>query len=158
MENYAAYTGSEPLKTPPQSVEAERSVLGALMKDYNALMTAMEMMTEDDFYQPQHAAIFKAMRNLYQQPRAVDLVTMDDELSRTGMLAGIGGTSYLVDLIQAVPTTVNVRHYIDIVLEKSTLRRLISAIKMDSKVPATMPTSNISGRDAPQYWLLTAVA
>ncbi len=127
MENYAAYTGGEPLKTPPQSVEAERSVLGALMKDYNALMTAMEMMTEDDFYQPQHGAIFKAMRNLYQQPRAVDLVTMDDELSRTGMLAGIGGTSYLVDLIQAVPTTVNVRHYIDIVLEKSTLRRLISA-------------------------------
>ena len=86
MENYAAYTGSEPLKTPPQSVEAERSVLGALMKDNNALMTAMEMMTEDDFYQPQHAAIFKAMRSLYQQPRAVDLVTMDDELSRTGML------------------------------------------------------------------------
>ena len=135
MENYAAYTGSEPLKTPPQSVEAERSVLGALMKDYNALMTAMEMMTEDDFYQPQHAAIFKAMRNLYQQPRAVDLVTMDDELSRTGMLAGIGGTSYLVDLIQAVPTTVNVRHYIDIVLEKSTLRRLISAAGAISSSP-----------------------
>lgn len=127
MENYAAYTGGEPLKAPPQSVEAERSVLGALLQDYNALMTAMEMMTETDFYQPQHVAIFKAMRSLYQQPRAVDLVTMDDELSRTGMLAGIGGTNYLVDLMQAVPTTVNVRHYIDIVLEKSTLRKLITA-------------------------------
>lgn len=128
MENYhTAYTTSEPLKAPPQSLEAERSVLGALMQDYNALMMAMDMMTADDFYQPQHVVIFNAMRSLYQQPRAVDLVTMDDELSRSGMLAGVGGTGYLVDLIQAVPTTVNVRHYIDIVLEKSTLRKLISA-------------------------------
>lgn len=127
MDNYAAYTGGEPLKAPPQSVEAERSVLGSLMQDYSALMMAMDMLTEDDFYHPQHAAIFKAMRALYQQPRAVDLVTMDDELSRTGMLAGIGGTGYLVDLMQSVPTTVNVRHYIDIVTEKSTLRKLISA-------------------------------
>ncbi len=127
MENIAAFGANEPLRTPPQSVEAERSVLGALLQDGNALMLAMELMNEDDFYQPQHAAIFKAMRTLFQQPRAVDLVTMDDELSRTGMLAGIGGTSYLVDLFQAVPTTVNVRHYIDIVLEKSTLRKLITA-------------------------------
>ncbi len=128
MESFAAFGApGEPLRTPPQSVEAERSVLGALLQDSNALMLAMELMNEDDFYQPQHAVIFRAMRSLFQQPRAVDLVTMDDELSRTGMLAGIGGAGYLVDLFQSVHTTVNVRHYIDIVLEKSTLRKLIAA-------------------------------
>lgn len=111
----------------PQSIDAERSVLGALMKDYNALVYAMEVLQQDDFYQPQHAAIFRAMRTLYMQPRAVDLITMDEELSRTGMLEGIGGTDYLIDLIRLVPTTVNVRHHIGIVLEKSTLRKLIAA-------------------------------
>ena len=87
----------------PQSIDAERSVLGALMKDYNALVYAMEVLQQDDFYQPQHAAIFRAMRTLYMQPRAVDLITMDEELSRTGMLEGIGGTDYLIDLIRLAP-------------------------------------------------------
>lgn len=127
METYTGAYQVETLKTPPQSVEAERSVLGALMQDYNALTQAMELLADDDFYQPQHAAIFKAIRNLYLQSRAVDLVTMDDELTRNGTLQGIGGTTYLIDLIQSVPTTVNIKHYINIMLEKSTLRKLIAA-------------------------------
>ncbi|MHC1786344.1 MAG: replicative DNA helicase [Christensenellales bacterium] len=119
--------GSPYAQTPPQSLEAERSVLGALMQDYNALTMAMEQLRPEDFYQPQHAVIYKAMQRLFQQPRAVDLVTMDEELTRAGALNGIGGTEYLIDLIQFVPSTANVRHYIDIVLEKSTLRKLIQA-------------------------------
>lgn len=114
-------------QTPPSSLEAEKSVLGALMRDPEALSEAMERLTRSDFYHPQHAAIFEAMRALNNRARAVDLVTMDDELSSTGRLDGVGGTNYLVELYQFVPTTVNVRHYIDIVLEKSTLRRLIAA-------------------------------
>ena len=114
-------------QTPPQNLEAERSVLGALLQDYNALTQAMELLEAEDFYQPQHAVIFKAMRGLFQQSRAVDLVTMDDELNRLGALAGIGGTEYLIELLQSVPTTVHTRHYVDIVLEKSTLRKLIRA-------------------------------
>ena len=114
-------------QTPPNSTEAEKSVLGALLQDSNALIEALEMMQSDDFYHQQHAAIFSAMRTLSAQGRAVDLITMDAELSRTGLLDGIGGIEYLVDLVRFVPTTVNVRHYIEIVLEKSTLRKLIKA-------------------------------
>ena len=114
-------------QTPPQSMEAERSVLGAMMADPGALTHAMETLQEDDFYHPQHQVIFRAMRNLFLQSRAVDLITMDDELTRTGTLAGVGGTEYLVRLLQDVPTTVNHKHYMDIVMEKSTLRKLILA-------------------------------
>ena len=112
---------------PPQSIEAERSVLGALLQDSKAVSIAMEMMQEDDFYVPAHRAIFEAIRALATQSTAVDLVTVDAELSRRGTLAGIGGSSYLVELLQYVPTTANVQYYISIVLEKSTLRRLIQA-------------------------------
>ena len=112
---------------PPQSIEAERSVLGALLQDSRAVSMAMEMLREDDFYAPAHQAIFEAIRYLAQQGSAVDLITLDAELSRRGTLAGIGGSSYLVELIQYVPTTVNVQYYISIVLEKSTLRQLIAA-------------------------------
>lgn len=126
MELNQAYGGAY-AQTPPHNLEAERSVLGALMQDYNALTQAMELLAPEDFYHPQHAVIYKAMQALYQQPRAVDLVTMDEELGRQGALAGIGGSEYLVELIQFVPTTANVRHYVDIVLEKATLRRLIKA-------------------------------
>ncbi len=132
MELSQAY-GAPYAQTPPQNLEAERSVLGALMQDYNALTQAMETLAPEDFYHPQHAVIYKAMQALYQQPRAVDLVTMDEELGRQGALAGIGGTEYLVELIQAVPTTANVRHYVEIVLEKSTLRKLIQAASQISQ-------------------------
>ena len=112
---------------PPQSIEAERSVLGALLQDGRAVSIAMEMLQEDDFYTPAHREIYSAIRALAQQSTAVDLVTVDAELSRRGTLNGIGGSSYLVELLQYVPTTANVQYYITIVLEKSTLRRLIQA-------------------------------
>ena len=115
------------VQTPPNSQEAEKSVLGALMQDSNALSEALELLNSDDFYNPRHIAIYEAMVSLNSQTRAVDLVTMDAELSRTGKLDGIGGVSYLVELVRYVPTTVHLRHYINIVLEKSTLRKLISA-------------------------------
>ncbi len=113
--------------TPPQSPEAERSVLGALMQDPGALNQATETLQAEDFYEPRHQAIYQAAQTLAAQASAVDLVTMDARLSKTGALEGIGGTEYLVALIQFVPTTVNIRHYINIVLEKSTLRKLIAA-------------------------------
>ena len=102
--------------TPPQSIEAERSVLGALLQDGRAVSMAMEMLQEDDFYSPAHQAIYAAIRYLAQESRAVDLITVDAELSRRGTLAGIGGSSYLVELIQYVPTTANVQYYFSIVL------------------------------------------
>lgn len=120
-------------QAPPQSMEAERSVLGALLQDYAALTLAMESLQSEDFYHPQHQAIYDAMRQLFSQGRAVDLITMHAELNRAGTLSGVGGMEYLVDLIQLVPTTAHVKHYIEIVQEKSTLRRLITAANAISR-------------------------
>ena len=111
----------------PQSLEAERSVLGALLQDGKAVSMAMEMLREEDFYSPVHQAIFAAVKALAQQSTAVDLITANDELARRGTLDGIGGTEYLVRLMEDVPATSNVQYYISIVLQKSTLRQLIRA-------------------------------
>ncbi len=112
---------------PPHSLEAERSVLGAMMQDPAAVVLAVELLTAEDFYAPAHRELFSAMRTLHLNASPVDLVTADSELSRRGTLEGIGGTAYLIEVSQYVPTTANVKAYIAIVSEKSTLRRLISA-------------------------------
>ena len=112
---------------PPHSAEAEKSVLGALLQDGNALSAAVEVLSPEDFYLPAHREIFDAAKALALQNVAVDLVTMDAELSKRGTLPGVGGIEYLIGLTQFVPTTVNARHYIHLVSEKSTLRRLIAA-------------------------------
>ncbi len=113
--------------TPPNSLEAERSVLGAMLQDQTAVMKAAENLTADDFYQPTHRELYDAMISLFHQQSPVDLVTVDAELSRRGTLEGVGGTAYLMELLQYVPTTANVQAYISLVAEKSTLRKLIRA-------------------------------
>jgi len=112
---------------PPQSIEAERSVLGALLQDGRAVSLAMEMLKEEDFYSPAHKAIYEAIHALAAAGTAVDLVTVDTELTRRGTLDGVGGTAYLTGLIMDMPSTANVQEHIEIILEKSTLRQLIRA-------------------------------
>jgi replicative DNA helicase len=119
--------GGEPIRVLPQSMEAERAVLGASLQDSAALMLVMESLQAEDFFHPQHQVLFRAMGKLFTQARSIDLVTMDTELSRVGALEGIGGTDYLIELIRSVPTTAYLRHYVEIVLEKATLRKLIAA-------------------------------
>lgn len=114
--------------TPPNSVEAERSVLGAMLQDSNAVLQAAENLTAEDFYQPQHREIFDCMKQIFRENSgAVDVVTVEAELRRRGTLEGVGGTAALMDLSYYVPSTANVKAYIALVLEKSTLRRLIKA-------------------------------
>ncbi len=113
--------------TPPNSVEAEQSVLGAMLQDANAVLQAAEALLPEDFYQPQHKEIFDSMIKLHKEQSPVDFITVDSELSRRGTLEGVGGTEYLLRLVQYVPTTANVKAYISLVAEKSTLRRLIKA-------------------------------
>lgn len=108
-------------------MDAERSVLGAMLLDHEALMLAIELLSADAFYQPAHRELFDAMVTLSAAGQPVDLVTVDEELSRRGTLAGVGGVDYLIALTQYVPTTANVRAYIQIVDEKRTLRNLIDA-------------------------------
>lgn len=112
---------------PPSSIDAERSVLGAMMQDSGAATLAFETLLPSDFYSAEHREIFEAMRALHIAGSPVDLMTVGNELTRRGSLEGVGGAPYLLQAVRFVPTTANTRTYIEIVQEKSTLRRLISA-------------------------------
>ena len=112
---------------PPHSAEAEVSVLGAMLQDSDAVSKAQELLAADDFYLPEHREIFQVMGALTREHAPIDLVTMHTELARRGTLEGIGGDASLMRILDAVPTSANVRAYIDIVREKSTLRKLIAA-------------------------------
>ena len=112
---------------PPHSVEAEISVLGAMLQDSDAVLKALELLTADDFYLPEHKELFQVMGALSREHSPIDLVTVHTELARRGTLEGIGGDTSLMRILNAVPTTANVRAYIDIVRERSILRRLIGA-------------------------------
>ncbi len=111
----------------PNHPESERSVLGAMLRSNEAALLAIESLSEDDFYDPANREVYSAMRALSETGRAIDLVTLDAELSRRGKLEAVGGAQYLIGLASAVPSASNVRAYIKIVDEKSTLRKLIRA-------------------------------
>ena len=121
MEQY------QPARIPPNQPEAERSVLGAMLRSSEASLLAIEALKAEDFYDPANREIFSAMCALAASGRAIDFVTLDEELTRRGKLDGVGGSAYLVELSANVPSTANVGAYIRIVDEKSTLRKLIAA-------------------------------
>ena len=112
-------------KLPPQSVEAEQSVLGAMLLEKEAIVKAAKILRPEDFYREAHRTIYSAMLSLYDRGEAVDLVTLCEELRRQGSLDDVGGTSYITMLANLVPTTANVEYYARIVEEKSVLRQLI---------------------------------
>lgn len=112
---------------PPSSLDAERSVLGAVLQDSGAATLAFELLTPADFYSAEHREIFEAMRQLHIEGNPIDLMTVGNELTKRGTLDSVGGPAYLLQAVRFVPTTANTRTYIEIVLEKSTLRRLIAA-------------------------------
>lgn len=114
-------------QTPPHAPDAERSVLGSMLIEPNALELALEQLRSEDFYLPAHETIFSAMRDVRNAGNAVDLVTTSNELERHGMLARAGGLTYLSDLMAFVPTAANVQTYIEIVETKSAQRQLIRA-------------------------------
>ena len=112
-------------KIPPQDIEAEQAVLGSMLTDDEAVMAAVERLKADCFYREDNRLIFEAIVNLYNRSEPVDLVTVNDELSSMGNFEKVGGFEYIATLPDKVPTTANVQKYIDIVEEKSTLRKLI---------------------------------
>ena len=112
---------------PPHSIEAEVSVLGAMLQDSTAVLRAMELLAPDDFYLPEHREMFSVMADLNREHTPIDMVTMHSELARRGTLEGVGGLENLMRIFNAVPTSANAKAYIDIVREKSTLRKLIGA-------------------------------
>ena len=112
---------------PPHSIEAEVSVLGAMLQDSTAVLRAMELLAPDDFYLPEHREMFSVMADLNREHTPIDMVTMHTELARRGTLEGVGGLENLMRIFNAVPTSANAKAYIDIVREKRTLRKLIGA-------------------------------
>ena len=109
----------------PHNLDAERSVLGAILLDNHALNIAIEKLRGEDFFLDQHRRIFERMINLGEAQQAIDLVTLSDELGRRGELEGAGGAAYLAQLVDGVPRVSNVEHYTRIVKEKALLRNLI---------------------------------
>lgn len=114
-------------RVPPQSKDAEQSVLGSMMLDKEAIFAAAEVLVDRDFYSTAHQKIFSAILSLSEKGEPVDLVTLAEELQRSQCLEEIGGRSYLVALANAVPTAANVQYHSQIVREKSILRSLIQA-------------------------------
>jgi len=112
-------------RVPPQNVEAEQAVIGAVLLQPEALITAMERIRSEDFYSVAHQRIYEAMIELGESNQPVDLITLTAHLQDQGLLEEIGGVSYLAKVANAVPTAANVDYYAQIVEEKSMLRRLI---------------------------------
>lgn len=114
-------------RTPPHSLEAEKSVLGSMLISRDAAELAAEMLSASDFYVPQHQDIFEAMTELVSRAQPVDSVTIVDALERAGKLASAGGLGYIAELSLFVPSAANVSYYINIVEDRSMLRQLIKA-------------------------------
>lgn len=112
-------------RIPPHSIEAEQAVLGAILLEPETFSIASEALYPDDFYRVAHQRIFKAMSDLFNEGINIDPVSLTKKLSDANTLEEVGGTVYLTELASSVPTVANLKHYVDIVEEKATLRRLI---------------------------------
>jgi replicative DNA helicase len=112
-------------RLPPQNIEAEQAVLGAIFLEPSSLTLASEILIPEDFYRASHQKIFNVMLKLNDLGKAVDLITVTEELAASKLLEDTGGVSYLSELAGSVPTAANIEYYARIVEEKSLLRRLI---------------------------------
>lgn len=114
-------------RLPPQNIEAEQSVLGSLLIDPDAIIKVNSFLSAQDFYREVHQVIYKAILALHDRRSPADLVTVQDELMRNNQLEMVGGPSYLMSLVNMVPTSVNVEYYAHIVERTRIMRRLIEA-------------------------------
>lgn len=112
-------------KVPPHDIEAEQAVIGSMLTDKDAVISAIEVLKEEDFYREDNKAIYEAILNLYNRSEPIDIITVKSELESMGKFEQVGGLEYLAELPEKVPTTANSMKYIKIVEEKSTLRKLI---------------------------------
>jgi replicative DNA helicase len=114
-------------RLPPQDLDAERSVLGAMLLDEGAANEVVSLVGPDDFYRPAHARIFEAMQQLFEKNEPLDEVTVLAQLRATSQLEGVGGATYLASLTESVPSAANAAHYARIVRDRALSRRLINA-------------------------------
>jgi len=118
---------AEPLRKPPQSIEAEQSVLGGVLLDNSALDQILDIVREEDFYRDAHRKIFATMVDMSDKDEAIDYLTLQERLKQRGHLEEVGGAGYISTLTDVIPTSANVTHYASIVRDKAIARRLIHA-------------------------------
>ena len=114
-------------KIPPHDIEAEQAILGSMLIDKDAVINAIEVLKEEDFYREDNKTIYSAMLSLYARSEAIDIITVKSELTQIGKFETVGGLEYLASLPDKVPVVSNIENYIQIVEEKSILRKLIKA-------------------------------
>src|SRR3990167_6297895 len=105
-------------RVPPQSIEAEQSVLGSLLLDRDAIIKIADLITADDFYDDRHRVIYLAVLALYDERASIDILTVSNKLDEGHSLEKIGGMSYLTNLVNAVPSSAHIVHYANIVRRK----------------------------------------
>ena len=124
---YQLAEASPTAPVPPQNLDAEESVLGAMMLSPGAIGAVSEVLSASDFYRASHGSIYKAALDLYAKGEPVDAITLCDELERRGELEEIGGRTRINELAALVPTPSSAGHYAKIVREMATLRGLVRA-------------------------------
>lgn len=112
-------------KKQPYNMEAEQSVIGSMIMDRDAIVDVSDILTKDDFYNAQYGILFEAMVELFREGKAVDLVTLSNRLKEKNVPEEVAGMQYIADIIAAVPTSANAKHYAKIVADKSILRKMI---------------------------------
>ncbi len=112
-------------KVPPHDIEAEQAIIGSMLTDKDAVISAMEVLKKEDFYREDNQVIFESILNLNSRGEPIDIITVKSELESMGMFEKVGGLEYLTELPEKVPTTANAEKYVKIVSEKATLRQLI---------------------------------
>src|ERR1700677_3680270 len=125
--NISIPTNTSEFRVPPQDLEAEQSVLGAMMLSSDAIRTVIPVCHEEDFYREANRKLYKAIIALDDRKEPVDMITLSNELKRSGDFETIGGINTLTTLVDRVPTAANAEYYANIVKEKSAARKLISA-------------------------------
>jgi len=114
-------------KIPPQNLEAELAVIGAMMLDREAVVTATELLKPEDFYHDSHRLVFETMSELSEKAEPIDLVTVAEAMRVSGALEKVGGVAFIASIANSLPTAANIEHYAKIVAEKSLLRQLVKA-------------------------------
>lgn len=122
-----AHKPPETLRVPPQSVDSERALLGAIMLRPEGLIDVTDLLTSESFYTGKHQVIYRAMAELFAKGDPIDLLSITGHLEERGLLESAGGRSYLVELVDATPSAGNLKYYAQVVHRKHSLRNLISA-------------------------------
>ena len=132
----------------PHSIEAEQSVIGSMLMDKEAVLAALEMISKEDFYQSSYGVMFEAMAELYQEGHPVDLVTVQERLREKDVPPEVSSLEFVRELITAVPTSANIRHYAQIVYEKSLLRKII---RLNDEISSTCYAGKEKTEDILEY-------